>query len=48
VDGTPGTLAIAAPVQRGSRVLYNLGTPWKEGVVVREGLADIQPLRAQQ
>jgi tetratricopeptide (TPR) repeat protein len=44
----PGTIAIAVPVQGGARVLYNLGTPWKEGVVVREGLADIQPLRAQQ
>jgi hypothetical protein len=44
----PGTIAVATPVQGGARVLYNLGTPWKEGVVVREGLADIQPLRAQQ
>jgi tetratricopeptide (TPR) repeat protein len=44
----PGTLAIAVPVQGGARVLYNLGTPWKEGVVVREGVADVYPLRAQQ
>jgi tetratricopeptide (TPR) repeat protein len=44
----PGTIAIAVPVQGGARVLYNLGTPWKEGTTVSQGVADVQPLRAQQ
>jgi tetratricopeptide (TPR) repeat protein len=44
----PGTIAVAAPVQGGARVLYNLGTPWKEGTTVPQGVADVQPLRAQQ
>jgi tetratricopeptide (TPR) repeat protein len=44
----PGTIAVATPVQGGARVLYNLGTPWKEGATVPEGVADVQPLRAAQ
>ena len=44
----PGTLAIGTPVMGGVRVLFNLGTPWKEGALAPEGLADVQPLRAQQ
>jgi hypothetical protein len=44
----PGTIAVATPVQGGARVLYNLGTPWKEGATVPEGVADVQPLRAVQ
>jgi tetratricopeptide (TPR) repeat protein len=44
----PGTIAVATPAQGGARVLYNLGTPWKEGATVPEGVADVQPLRAQQ
>jgi tetratricopeptide (TPR) repeat protein len=44
----PGTIAVATPVQGGARVLYNLGTPWKEGTTVPQGVADVQPLRAQQ
>jgi tetratricopeptide (TPR) repeat protein len=43
----PGTIAVAAPVQGGARVLYNLGTPWKEGTTVPQRVADVQPLRAQ-
>jgi tetratricopeptide (TPR) repeat protein len=44
----PGTIAVGTPVQGGARVLYNLGTSWKEGTTVPQGVADVQPLRAQQ
>lgn len=43
----PGTMAIGTPLQEGARVVYNLGTPWKEGTPVPEGEAEIQPLRAR-
>jgi hypothetical protein len=43
----PGTLAVGVPVQGGAQVLFNLGTPWQEGAVVRVEEADIQPLRTR-
>lgn len=43
----PGTLAIGTPIQGGVRVLHNLGTPWKEGAVVREMEAEVLPLRTR-
>ncbi len=43
----PGTLAIGTPCKGGVQVLFNLGTPWKEGSLVREEAANTAPLRAQ-
>ncbi|GBD12053.1 hypothetical protein HRbin24_00053 [bacterium HR24] len=43
----PGAIAVGTPLRGAARVLYDLGTPWKEGAFVRAEEADIQPLRTR-
>jgi tetratricopeptide (TPR) repeat protein len=44
----PGAIAVGIPQKGGARVLFNLGTPWREGETVPESAAHTEPLRAQQ